>query len=292
VIQTDPVRLRQILINIIGNAIKFTEKGQVEVQLSLSKPTLDAASGQLVFTVRDTGTGISPERQQQLFQAFVQADQSIARVYGGTGLGLVLSRRLARALGGEVELVSSQPGQGSTFRITVDTGPLNEGSLALVDAQPTLPDPAPVRTPKTKEQPLSGLRVLVVDDSPENRLLIDRILARRGGAHVESVEDGLKAIEAALQGSYDIVLMDMQMPQMDGFEATATLRRKGYQKPIIALTAHAMKEERTRCLAAGCDDFLGKPIDSHQLFEKLIHYTGAHRPRAPKKAPHNYEHRH
>ncbi|MFW7381763.1 MAG: ATP-binding protein [Oligoflexus sp.] len=239
-ITTDPTRLKQILLNIIGNAVKFTQNGQVDVFIYTKT---DASSGKdwLAFTIKDTGRGISAEQQSQLFQPFMQADASTTRKYGGTGLGLILSRRLAEALGGGLELVASEPDTGSTFTVTVEAIDA-QGSFNIGGAS-TKADSAP----RFMQQLLQGVHVLVVEDVPDNQYLIRQIL-RRSGATVDLAENGQEGIEKALMCEYDIILMDLQMPVKDGLVATAELRHQGYCKPIVAVSAAAMVEERERAI--------------------------------------------
>ncbi|CAG0992665.1 two-component system, sensor histidine kinase [Phycisphaerales bacterium] len=260
VIRSDPTRLRQILINLVGNAVKFTREGSVRVVLAL-EPGTDEPS--LRLDVTDTGIGLSPEQQSRLFEAFSQADASTTRKFGGTGLGLAISRKLATMLGGDVT-VRSEPGKGSTFTIKVATGPVEGVPLVHSEAE-VLPAPSPVPLPL----PTVSGRILLAEDGPDNQRLISHVL-RRAGAVVEVVENGELAVAAALGAAaearpFDLVLLDMQMPVMDGYEAVRNLRSKGYTRPVIALTAHAMAEERAKCLASGCNDFVGKPIDRAAL---------------------------
>lgn len=261
-INTDGLRLRQILINIVGNAIKFTNGGFVEVRVKMI-PVEDQMK--LAFFVKDTGEGIEAEHIDRLFRPFHQADASITRKFGGTGLGLALSRKLANALGGDVSLVESVRGQGSTFMITIDP----EISEAVYHQNSTAAPPSAPAAPALIRQPnLKNLNILVVDDSPDNQALITTIL-RHAGAQVVTACNGQEAVEQALSGDFAVVLMDLQMPVMDGFEATRTLRQRGYSKPIIALTAHAMKEERKRTLSNGFNDHVTKPIDQRALIRTL-----------------------
>lgn len=263
-IKTDPLRLRQILLNIVGNAIKFTAKGSVEMRIRLVHPAGERA--QLAFVVKDTGEGIHPEHVQRLFMPFQQADVSITRKFGGTGLGLVLSRKLAAALGGDVKLIETRPGAGSTFMVTIDpevSGEIQQNYSARSSlSAPNVPAPA---------LKLDGMKILVVDDSPDNQALISAIL-RHAGALTEAAGHGGEAVNLALTGDFDVVLMDLQMPVMDGYEATRVLRERGYRKPIVALTAHAMKEERDRTLASGFDNHVTKPIDQRALIRTIAGY--------------------
>ena len=277
-IVSDPVRLKQILSNLIGNAVKFTAKGTVEVAVAFTKAA-EGSRSQLGFTVRDSGCGMDEAAAARLFQPFMQADSSTKRKFGGTGLGLVIARQLARLLGGDVVLADSEAGSGSVFVVTIDPGPMSEKELvdgrSLVSAR--LGTGAKGDAPGVCAAPprLDGLRVLVADDAADNRRLISWLLSR-AGATVVMAEDGREAIAEALRGDFDVVLMDIQMPHVDGYEATTTLREQGYRRPIIALTAHAMKEELDRCLAVGCDHFLSKPIDHLELLTMVR--TSAERP--------------
>jgi PAS domain S-box-containing protein len=264
-IETDPTRLKQILVNLVGNAIKFTEAGSVRLVTRL------AAGPALQFDVIDTGIGMTPEQLGQIFQPFSQADSSTARRFGGTGLGLAIAKRLAEMLGGTIA-ARSKPGAGSTFTATVATGSL-DGVRRLDNAAeaPTVkPDTSAAAKPEDFQ--LAG-RILFAEDGPDNQRLIARLL-KRAGAEVTVVENGQRAVEAALsardQGCpFDLILMDMQMPVLDGYEASALLRTKGYRGSIIALTAHAMASDRDKCLAAGCNDYASKPIDRRKLMQTI-----------------------
>ncbi len=255
---TDPVRFRQVLTNLVGNAIKFTEEGEVRVVARLIET--DGRS-QLAMDIIDTGVGIPDGTLQVIFDPFVQADTSVTRRFGGTGLGLAISRRFALALGGDLA-VESELGQGSVFTFTVDTGPLEGTRMVSCDS---LKD---VARPIAADDNVMGLlpagRVLVVDDGESNRKLIHLVL-ERVGVTVESACNGREAVDAAMAAPYHVILMDMQMPVMDGLTATTLLREQGYQSPIIALTADAMKGTEEKCRAAGCTDFLTKPVDMDEL---------------------------
>ena len=260
-IKTDPVRLRQILMNIIGNAIKFTKKGRVDVTIKMQ--TDENRQAQLMFIVKDTGEGIKPEQISKLFSPFSQADVSTTRRFGGTGLGLILSKKLANSLGGDIVLKESTFTVGSTFIVTIDPG-LSSGAF---DAYPSHGFTSRGGVdPETIE--LKNLKVLVVDDSPENILLIKTFLTI-AQAQVDTATNGRDAITMTLSGEYDVVLMDLQMPIMDGYQATRELRKQNYKSPIIALTAHAMVEDRRRCLENGFDDHITKPVDRRTLLSTL-----------------------
>jgi PAS domain S-box-containing protein len=259
----DPLRLKQIILNVAGNAVKFTEKGNVATDL-------DYKDGVLRIGVTDTGIGITAESIGNLFKAFSQADPSLTRKFGGTGLGLILSKRLANQLGGDVVLASSEPGNGSRFVVTVNLKPSAEAKMVEFIGAP----PAEVLiTPLPNEEGvLKGTTILLVEDSPDNRTLIS-IYLKNTGAKLITARDGLEGSRRAMKSLPDIVLMDIQMPLMDGHEATRKLRAAGFSNPIIALTAHAMREERDRCFESGCSDYLTKPLQRDQLIEVISRFT-------------------
>jgi PAS domain S-box-containing protein len=263
-IVSDPVRMRQVLYNLIGNAIKFTAKGRVELGVSY-------AQERLTFAVTDTGIGISDEQRSLLFQPFMQADQTVARRFGGTGLGLALSRRLAEILGGSLELTESKPESGSTFVFSIPAN--TSGNHKLVTVERIHKDAESKHETEDNDSrfPLRHMRVLLVEDSADNRLLITRLL-KGAGAEVDTAHDGEAGVEKALSQHYDAVLMDVQMPICDGLEATRRLRKTGYSRPVIALTAHAMEEERKKSFIAGCTDHLTKPINRAELLQTLRRY--------------------
>ncbi|MEZ5627418.1 MAG: ATP-binding protein [Rhodocyclaceae bacterium] len=270
-IHSDPARLRQILTNLIGNALKFTEHGGVTVSLALDAQSDPA---RLRIDVRDTGIGIAPDKVEQIFDPFVQADSSVNRRFGGTGLGLAISRRLARAMGGEVS-ATSIPGEGSTFSIVLTTGPL-EGVRLLDDAS--------LRARVAADTPIdcarwilpATARILVVDDGAENRELVATVLGEFGLA-VDEAENGRMAVDLAQASRYDLILMDMQMPVMDGYTATRTLRAAGLETPIVALTANAMQGYEQEVIAAGCTAYLTKPVDIDALLATVASFVGGHR---------------
>jgi CheY-like chemotaxis protein/nitrogen-specific signal transduction histidine kinase len=266
---SDPTRLRQILLNIIGNAIKFTDHGSVTVKVA-HKVELEPLGGRLSCTVEDTGCGIIAEAADKLFIPFSQADVSTTRKFGGTGLGLALSRRLARSLGGDVTLAATEQNNGSTFFITV-AAPLAKGITAQAHEQPAAATSNGSAVPALK--PLSGVRLLLAEDAPDSQLLIERFL-RIEGAEVDLAEDGAEAVKKATAKDYDVILMDIQMPILDGYGATAALRGQGYLGAIIALTAHAMPGECEKSLRAGCDHHLTKPIDRKLLIQTVSRYCG------------------
>jgi signal transduction histidine kinase/ActR/RegA family two-component response regulator len=275
-IVTDPTRLRQILLNVVGNAIKFTEQGGVRIDVRWDGATSETPS--LRIDVRDTGIGMTAEQLSRLFQPFSQADESMSRRFGGTGLGLTISRRLAEILGGSI-IAESDFGNGSTFTITVaapaaadDDAPIegrkaNRLSTAAIDAENSF-------------VPLAGVLILLAEDAPDNQRLLSHLL-RKAGAEVAVADNGQVALDTALaardEGSpFDVIIMDMQLPVVDGYEATRALREAGYDRPIVALTAHSMPADRNRCLEAGCDDYAAKPIERAALISLIRHWSQQH----------------
>lgn len=263
---TDPTRLRQILVNVVGNALKFTERGFVTLTLDHD----DADPNDLRFVVSDSGIGIPESKRARLFQPFMQGDSSTSRRFGGTGLGLALSRKLAQSLGGDLRLRSSGS-EGSTFELGLKCRPASDASFAVGKLKRDDNVFAlEARGARENDAKLDGKRILLVDDAVDNQVLISRFL-RLDGADVVvsgSGEDALAKIESDTS-SFDLVLMDIQMPGMDGYAATAHLRSEGYEFPIIAFTAHALQSERDRCLNAGFDDHVTKPVKRATLVEKI-----------------------
>ncbi len=271
-ITSDPTRLRQVLVNLVGNAIKFTEIGGVTIRAALVQD--EGQEPLLEFRVIDTGIGIPKEKLDTIFQPFSQADTSVTRKFGGTGLGLTISRRLTRMLGGDLT-VESTPGKGSTFIVRVKTGPL-DGVPMVSSLEPSQEGNRQKKTEADQAVDLRGARILVAEDGPDNQRLISFLL-RKAGAEVELAENGQKAVEmvqaAEEKGQpYDLVLMDVQMPVMDGYTATGKLRELGFRLPIVALTAHAMKGELQKAKQAGCDDHLAKPFRKQQLLETVARH--------------------
>jgi signal transduction histidine kinase/CheY-like chemotaxis protein/HPt (histidine-containing phosphotransfer) domain-containing protein len=265
-IVTDPLRAKQVLVNLVSNAIKFTHKGKI--RLSINRE-ITYFTHVIRFEVTDTGIGMTPDQVGRLFQPFTQADASTTRKYGGTGLGLTISKRLSNLLGGDIH-VSSEPGTGSTFAFTLDGGPrqgvellenLTADQLALAGDTDT-----------ADEIRLSG-RILLAEDGEDNQDLLSTHL-RRAGADVVIAGNGRLAVESAMSAAepFDLILMDMQMPELDGYGATRRLRSAGMDLPIIALTANAMAEDRVRCLEAGCTDYLSKPISRLVLLSTVARY--------------------
>jgi signal transduction histidine kinase/ActR/RegA family two-component response regulator len=262
---TDTHRVRQVLINLVGNAIKFTETGGVDIVVTYRL-------GRLRLSVRDTGVGIAPEKLDLVFQPFEQADNSMTRRHEGTGLGLTISRRLAALLGGELT-ASSREGHGSVFILDIPAPPA-EGSREITAL------PRPAAAPAENSEPalrITGARVLLAEDGPDNQKLISFILSK-AGMEVDVVSNGRQAVDRIAAGhAYDLLITDMQMPEMDGYAAARLLRADGYDRPILALTAHAMEGDRERCLQAGCDDYETKPIDRTSLLRTIERLLGGPR---------------
>jgi CheY-like chemotaxis protein/two-component sensor histidine kinase len=256
VVETDRLRIRQILVNVIANAIKFTSRGGVVV--SVAEEDAASAKRRIVVDVTDSGIGVHPDQREHLFEPFGQANASIARMHGGSGLGLALSSRLAERLGGTLTLVSSELGKGSTFRLTLNKVPTRATPHnGTYDATGSTP-PVQVRGV------LEGLRVLLTDDNPDLQVAIGRVLKIHGAA-VEYASDGREAVHAARSGRFDVLVMDMLMPHTNGLEAARTLRRDGYDVPIIAISADASPESRAAAADAGCDAYLSKPFEPSDL---------------------------
>lgn len=255
-IRTDSIRLRQCLINLVGNAVKFTKKGHVYLNVSLEQ---DDDKSFVRFDVEDTGAGIPAERQKAIFESFIQADRSIGRTFGGAGLGLTITKRLSELLGGTLEL-ASEVGKGSVFTLRIPTG-IDTHQLSTCRQDDTDGGYADEQQPR--ELRFSG-RILVVEDIPTNRKLLTLLLEKMG-FEVSIAEDGQRAVDKAHAESFDLILMDMQIPHINGYEATRLLRQQGTTTPIVAVTAHAMKGDDERCIEAGCDGYLSKPIDRDKL---------------------------
>jgi len=263
VVRGDPTRLRQVLLNLVGNALKFTHEGEVAVSASRGRPAVDQAhaADHVRFEVRDTGIGILPEGQAGLFEPFSQGDRSTARRYGGTGLGLAICRRLVEAMGGMIG-VASEPGRGSLFWFEI---PLELGATPAVAMERVRPDPVSI----------PPLRVLVAEDVATNRLLLGAMLGRYGHK-ATFAQNGVEAVGLAAEGSFDLVLMDVQMPIVDGLEAARRIRQlppPTSSVPILGLTANIMEEERRQCLEAGMNVILTKPVVWPELFAALANFT-------------------
>jgi signal transduction histidine kinase/ActR/RegA family two-component response regulator/HPt (histidine-containing phosphotransfer) domain-containing protein len=276
-VQTDPLRLKQVLMNLTGNAVKFTETGEICIKVSLDR---GPAGNRAIFAISDTGIGLTNEQAEKLFRPFVQADESMTRKYGGTGLGLVISKKLALSMGGDIA-IASEPGKGSTFTFWVDAGPLDEAVMreGLTEARLALPE----ANVSTDEIALRG-RILLAEDGVDNQQLLMMHLTM-AGAEVVLAENGRVAVERARRDQFDVILMDMQMPELDGYSATSELRRRGFTLPIIALTAHAMSDDRAKCISAGCTDYLTKPIDKELLLRTVASYLHLVRPENRTSAP-------
>ena len=264
-IQTDPTRLRQILTNLIGNAIKFTREGGISLLIQTDEPRQ-----QLVIQVRDTGVGMDPSTIEQIFEPFRQADESITRNFGGTGLGLSISKKLATTLGGDVS-VESQPGVGSTFTVRVSTGPLHqtprlnhEDAIELTQRNQEV---------KAIDLDLTGCRVLLADDCESNQIMFGHMLSS-GNVDCTVVCDGQEAVDALTETphAFDMLITDMQMPVLDGYATTIKLRELGFTLPIVALTANGMLDNESKCKTAGFNGHLTKPITTEALLSAVAEY--------------------
>jgi signal transduction histidine kinase/CheY-like chemotaxis protein len=271
----DAIRVRQIIINLVGNAIKFTSQGEVAVSVDVHDQTDTSAT--LHIAVRDTGIGIPVDKQQIIFEAFTQADSSTTRKFGGTGLGLSISMSLVRIMGGQL-WVESEPDKGSTFHFTAVLGISQNVVASATSAVEALHQPIPLEQVAAPDRPVAintaqrTLRVLLAEDTPVNQKLVCRILEKRGHSVVVT-NNGEEAIAAWQRESFDVILMDVQMPTLDGLEATARIRQQeqatGAHAPIIAMTAHALAGDRDRCLEAGMDNYLSKPLDAKKLVQMI-----------------------
>lgn len=263
-VKTDLGRLRQVLVNLVGNAIKFTHEGAVEVELGLE--TLEGSEACLRFGVKDTGVGIPADKLDEVFEPFTQAEGSTARQYEGTGLGLSICRKIVELMGGEI-WVESEEGDGCLFHFTVRCEVVGD------EIRPELVRPPAL---ETKPADVPTMNVLLVEDGRANQLVATRFLERRGH-HVKVAVNGSEAVRMWEEGSYDAILMDIHMPEMNGFEATRIIREKGEalgrHTPIIAMTANAMQGDREACLAEGMDDYLAKPVRAAELYEVLERFV-------------------
>lgn len=268
-ILSDPTRIKQTVMNLVGNAIKFTKDGTVSIVLECNRQ-----SEQLIIQIKDTGIGISQAGISRLFQPFSQADSSTTRRFGGTGLGLAISRKIARLLGGDIT-VQSEEGKGSCFTLTLCTGPLKDVRMISNTQARTTTQSISVSSTDSGEK--LGGRILLVEDSPDNQRLLSFVL-KKAGAEVLLANNGKEGVDLALSCDplepFGVILMDMQMPVMDGYEATATLRKSGYRGQIVALTANAMKGDIDRCMEAGCDAYLPKPIDRSKFLSEVANRMG------------------
>jgi len=267
-ISADEAALRQILLNLLGNAVKFTERGSVRATVSFV-PAWRGGTPAVKVQVADTGVGIAPRQLRRIDEAFYQAPSGAAATAEGTGLGLTIARHLIEMHGGELT-IHSTPGEGSVFTFVIPTGPL--AGVRMLPGTPADPADTDRCALADAPGPLGRLRILVAEDSPDNRRLIAAVL-RKAGARVQFAENGASAVRMASENPFDLILMDIEMPGMDGKEAAAALRRKGATVPIIALTAHALAGDRDECLAAGCTDYLTKPIDRTLLVETVARHA-------------------
>lgn len=265
---SDGARLRQVLLNLLSNASKFTETGAVKVVLACSR-----SEELYTIEVHDSGIGVAHDKLESMFDRFVQADESITRRFGGTGLGLAISRRFARALGGDI-LAASQPGVGTVMTLSFRTGPLADVAMLPLDVLLSVTEKSAASHAHHWAIPSS--RILVVDDGAENRELLSLVLADQG-LWIEEAVNGQEALEKVSAESFDLILMDMQMPVMDGFEATRTLRQRGVTTPIVALTANAMKGFEQMMLDIGCTAYLTKPVEIDLLLDKVAELLGGER---------------
>ena len=255
-IESDPKRLRQILINLLGNAIKFTDHGGVELAVHFNP-----AQGDLQFDVTDSGIGMTPEQQQNLFQPFAQGDSSMTKTYGGTGLGLAITKRLVEALNGYIA-VDSVAGRGSTFHVTLPVRVLSGSAYRDIEIAPKIPG--------LNSEKLRDIRAVIVEDQLDIRRLIEYFIVAAGGM-VMSCSSGEEVLSVIRErpDSFDVILMDIQMPRLDGYETTRQIRALGIDKPIIAVTAGAMAGDQANCFAAGCSDYVSKPIDMAKLLDTI-----------------------
>jgi signal transduction histidine kinase/DNA-binding response OmpR family regulator len=263
-VHSDPFRVKQVLMNLVGNAIKFTEQGEVRIKVSVEAV---GTTSKVIFAISDTGIGLTPEQITRLFKPFSQADDSMTRRYGGTGLGLIISKRLAGLMGGDIA-VQSIAGRGSTFTFWIDGG-----NIESVPVRPQMSESGfDLTAPGVSNEVISLQgKILLAEDGVDNQHLLTLYLTM-AGAQVVLAENGRIAVEKIQKESFDLVLMDMQMPELDGYGATAALRRLGFTLPIIALTAHAMSGDRAKCIAAGCTDYLTKPIEKDILLRTIDHH--------------------
>ncbi len=269
---SDPLRIRQILINLLGNAVKFTDKGVITLRVA-AKEFTDQLAGTIVLTVSDTGCGIEPELRHEVFKRFSQANHSFNRQSSGSGLGLYLSKNLAQQLGGDLQLIESIPNEGSVFRCTF-AAQVNETSRFVSEFIPSSSFHDTASDIKSFEGKLAGVKVLLVEDGLDNQRIFSYFL-RLAGATVRIESNGAHALECIWENKdFDVILMDIQLPIMDGYTLTEELRRQGYTQPIIAVTAHALAEEKTRCLDSGFSDYLSKPVDIEKLIRTVMRYTG------------------
>lgn len=274
-LETDPTRFRQVLINLVSNAVKFSAGGTVHLRIVYHPG--ERAEGLLRINISDNGLGMDEQAQSQLFQAFARGGSALMHKVPGSGLGLALSRNLARLMGGDLRLVWSAPARGSEFEWTLET---RSGGPATTASMRSLQPIAPIESQRSR--PLEGVRILLAEDSLDILELMIRFLEIKG-ATIEGVENGQLALEKAMTGAFDIVLMDINMPVMDGYRATSELRRRGFGRPIIALTAHASMDDRQLCLTAGCNAYISKPVDIEHLVRTIREQLRATVPFQPNR---------
>ena len=260
----DQLRLKQLLLNICINAIKFTDSGRINIKISC-----DYEKQTVSFEIVDTGIGMTEDQVETIFDVFTQADSSITRKYGGTGLGLALAKQFAVGMGGKI-VVDSLINVGSRFVISVDTGDISE--FRRLEAPPALSKSTDIQQDSKKLIKQVNAKILLAEDNIDNQQLFS-ILLEKTGADVTIAHNGLQAVEKAMSNEFDLIFMDMQMPVMDGLEATRSLRRKGYTKPIVSLTANAMKQDKEACYKAGCDDYIAKPVNKLNFYYTLYKYV-------------------
>ncbi len=253
----DATRVKQVLLNLMNNAVKFTDRGGVKVECKVDPQDLNGLAP-ICFYITDSGIGLSEDQRARIFQPFAQADLTTSKKFGGTGLGLVIARKLAQQMEGDVTLVSSEPGKGSTFGVKF--------KIARSDKAPAATKPT---SPQEIKDLLRGKKILVVDDVIDNRELMELFLGPTG-AEISLAESGEQALQLSASRP-DIILMDIQMPGMDGYETTKRLRKTGFDRPILALTAHAMRAETERCIESGCDKVMTKPVNRGELIRVLNH---------------------
>lgn len=261
-ITADPTRLRQILFNVVGNAIKFTQEGQVSIGVRAIKDGNKAPGDFVEIEVSDTGLGISVEQQQRIFRPFSQADSSTTRKFGGTGLGLILTRHLSQAMGGDFNLRSSEPGVGSKFYVHLPIGEMTSKSKSHQGSKKSR-SLTPIRGKR-----LLHAKILLIEDSEDNRYMVEQLLLREG-ATVRTAHNGEEGVELTCLEEFDLIITDIQMPSMDGFSVAKIIRKGGFRGPIIGLTAHAFREHKIKSKSSGITEHLTKPIDADALIERL-----------------------
>jgi signal transduction histidine kinase len=265
-IYSDSARLREILINLLTNAAKFTDHGRISL-----KASFDDVTSMLKISVKDTGIGISHEAEKQLFHPFWRGESERVQRVPGSGLGLALSRNLAQLLGGDLRLVRTGENAGSEFELTIDAGSGAQRDFARTSESPAA---SLIQTAKSASRRLEGRKILVVDDSKDLQVLMKRFLEKQG-AHVDVRENGAEALDLLRRSVFDLVLMDIKMPVLDGYSATRAARESGYRRPIVAVTAHASNDDRQRCFQSGFDSYVSKPVDFDHFVDDLSKFLPA-----------------